>query len=80
MLAYDSLLFVGDIRISIVEYFKSVAWLILLVQLLSIAYSDRFKNVLIKKIQYGLIITAFILILQELSEYVFGEISFLEDI
>lgn len=78
--AYDSLLYVGDVHISIVEYFKSVAWLILLVQLLSIAYSDRFKNVVIKKIQYGLIITAFILILPELSEYVFGEISFLEEI
>ena len=48
VLAYDSLLFVGEIHISIVEYFKSVAWLILLVQLLSIAYSDRFNNKVIK--------------------------------
>lgn len=80
MQAYDSLLSVGGIHVSIVEYFKSVAWLILLVQLLSVAYSDRFKNNTIKKIQYGLIITAFILILPELSEYIFGEITFLDEI
>lgn len=80
VLAYDSLLFIGDIDISIVEYFKSVAWLILLVQLLSIAYSDRFKNIIIKKIQYGLIIIVFILILPELSKYIFGEIVLLQDI
>lgn len=78
--AYDSLMSAGDIHISIVEYFKSVAWLILLVQLLSIAYSDRFKNTVIKKIQYGLLLTAFILILPELSEYIFGEFSFLVEI
>lgn len=80
MQAYDSLLSVGDIHVSVVEYFKSVAWLILLVQLLSVAYSDQFKNIIIKKIKYGLIVTVFILILPELSKYIFGEITLLQDI
>lgn len=78
--AYYSLLSVGDIQVSIVEYFKSVTWLILLVQLLSVAYSDRFKNILIKKVQYGLIITVFLLILPELSKYIFDEVALFHDI
>ena len=82
LLAYESLLLLDDvqIQISIVEYFKSVSWLIFLVQLLSVAYSDRFQNKTIKKIQYGTLIAIFILILPKLSEYVFGHISLLQDL
>lgn len=80
VLAYESLLFVDEIKISVFEYFKSISWLILLIQLLSVAYSDRFKNKTIKRIQYGLVITAFILVLPELSEYIVGEISYLQKI
>ena len=69
--AYASLMSAGPIQVSIVEYFKSVAWLILLVQLLSVAYSDRFNNNTIKKIQYGLIIAVLIFLLPELSVYIF---------
>ena len=78
--AYNSLLFVGDVHVSIVEYFKSVSWLILLVHLLSVAYSDRFEKATIIKIQYGLLVTVFVLILPALSEYFVGEILFLQQI
>ena len=50
-LAYESLLFVDVVDISIIEYFKTVSWLLLLIQLLSIAYSDRFTDQTIRKIR-----------------------------
>jgi putative PEP-CTERM system histidine kinase len=80
MLAYESLLFVEAIQISIIEYFKNVTWLILLVQLLSIAYSDHFNKKTIRKIQYGILIIIFVLILPILSEYILGEITLLQDV
>ncbi|HHJ35257.1 MAG TPA: PEP-CTERM system histidine kinase PrsK [Gammaproteobacteria bacterium] len=43
-------------------------------QLLSVAYSGRFKASTIKKIRYGILISVFILIIPELLEYVFGDI------
>ncbi|MFV9615678.1 MAG: XrtA/PEP-CTERM system histidine kinase PrsK, partial [Gammaproteobacteria bacterium] len=75
VLAYESLILIDEVQISIFEYFKSVVWLVLLVQLLSIAYSSRFKKITIKKIHYGLFIAVFILILPNLFEYVIEDIS-----
>ena len=69
VLAYESLMQSDDVQISIVEYFKSVSWIFLLVQLLSIAYSNRFTVQLIKKAKYGIFLTLVLLILPELSKY-----------
>ena len=79
-LAYEALSLFEEVQISIFEYFKSVSWLILLVQLLSIAYSSRFKKTTIKKIQYGLFIAAFILILPKLFEYGIEDGSFIQQV
>jgi len=75
VLAYESLILIDEVQISIFEYFKSVVWLVLLVQLLSLAYSSRFKKITIKKIHYGLFIAVFVLILPNLFEYVIEDIS-----
>jgi putative PEP-CTERM system histidine kinase len=80
VLAYESLSLPDDVQISIFEYFKSVSWLVLLVQLLSIAYSGRFKKTTIKKVQYGFFIVVFILILPKLFEYVIEDILFIPDV
>ncbi len=61
VLAYESLLSAGSIQLSIIEYFKSVSWLILLVQMLSVIYSDNFKARTVRKVQYA--ITAFLIVL-----------------
>ena len=53
ILAYESLLSVTEINISVIEYIKSISWLLLLVQLLSVAYRGRFDASTIKKMQYG---------------------------
>ena len=80
VLAYESLILLNEIQISIVEYFKSVSWMVLLVQLLSVAYSGRFKNTTIKKVQYGFFIVVFILILPKLYEYVSEDVSLIPDV
>jgi len=80
VLAYESLLLVDDIQISIIEYFKSISWLILLVQLLSVAYSGRFNKTTIKKLQYGFILVIILLILPKLFEYIFGDFLIILDI
>ncbi len=72
VLAYESLLLAGEIKISIIEYFKNVSWLILLMQLLSVVYNDRLKNKTIKKIQYAILTAIAVLILPILSDYAFG--------
>ncbi len=79
-LAYNSLTLADEVQISVFEYFKSVSWLVLLVQLLSIAYSGRFKKITIKKIQYGFLTVAFILILPKFLEYVTVDFLFLQNI
>ena len=80
VLAYQSLTALDEIQISIFEYFKSVSWMVLLVQLLSIAYRGRFKNTTIKKIQYGFFIAVFILILPELFEYLSEDVSLIPNV
>jgi len=79
-LAYEALTSVDVVQISIIEYFKSVSWLILLVQLLSIAYSGRFTKATIKKLQYGFLIVVIILILPKSYEFVLGDISLMRDV
>ena len=76
-LAYISLITVDRFQIPVVEYFKSVSWLVLLLQLLTVVYSDRFKAEFIKKIQFGIIVVLTILILPVLSEYILGEMPIL---
>ena len=80
LLAYESLILVGKVELSIIEYFKSVSWLILLIQLLTIVYSDYFESKIIKKIQYVIIAATVILIMPVLAEYILGEISYLHDV
>ena len=80
VLAYDSLTVLNNVQISIFEYFKSISWLVLLVQLLSIAYSDRFEKTTIKKVQYGIFMSVFILILPKLFEYVIEDVFFIPDV
>ncbi len=80
VLAYESLILLDEVQISILEYFKSVSWLILLVGLLSIVYSSRFKKTTIKKVQYGIFIAFFILILPKLFEYVIEDGSFIQEV
>lgn len=80
VLAYESLILSDGIQISIFEYIKSVSWLVLLIQLLSIAYSDRFDNKVIKKTQYGIYLAFVVLILPELFKYIFSDNSFLKDV
>ena len=80
VLAYQSLLFFDAIDVSIFEYFKSVSWLFLLVQLLTLTYSDRFDKKLIKKVRLGIAIIVILLIIPEFYETLFGEIAFLQDV
>ena len=77
-LAYVSLISVDSVQISIVEYFKSISWLVLLMQLLSAAYSYRFKAETVRKFQFGIFFVLAILILPVLAEYIVGEIQFLQ--
>ena len=79
-LAYESLILLNEIQVSIVEYFKSVSWMVLLVQFLSVAFSGRFKNTTIKKVQYGLFLAVFVLILPILYEYVSDDVSLIADV
>ncbi len=77
VLAYETLLTVDVIKISLLEYLKSAFWLVLLIHLLSFTYSDRFKSETIRKFHYAILIFISILVLPILAEYVFGEISVL---
>jgi len=79
VLAYESLLLVGDVQLSIIEYFKSASWLILLIQLLSIVYSDRFERKTIKKIQYVITAVIAVLILPTFFRYISDELLFIEN-
>lgn len=79
VLAYESLLTV-DIQISVLEYFKSVSWILLLVQLLSVAYSGRFAPGMVRKMQYGFVAVIVVLIFPKLFEYVLGDYYLIKDI
>lgn len=79
VLAYESLIVAGDIQISTIEYLKSVSWLILLIQLLSIIYSEQFNNKRIKRIQYGIIILLVILIVPVLLASALDDIVLLQE-
>ena len=79
-LAYESLTVADVINITIIEYLKSVSWLVMLVQLLSMAYSDRLTRSTIRKIRYGLFTVMLILILPKLAEYFVGSFSFIADV
>lgn len=79
-LAYESLTESNGIDVSIIEYLKSVSWILLLIQLLSIAYSDRFTAQVITKVKYGIFITLVILILPELSKYFLVDALFLQGV
>lgn len=80
LLAYQSLINLSGIQVSIFEYFKSVSWLILLTQLLCVACGDRFENTTIKKIKYGVLILISMLISPVLIEYLVGDVFFLQSV
>ncbi len=79
VLAYESLLLVADVQLWVIEYFKSVSWLILLVQLLSVIYSDHFADATIKKTQYFIAITLVLLILPVFINYIIAGRDFLKE-
>lgn len=79
VLAYESLVLDGNVKLSIIEYLKSVSWLILLIQLLSIAYSDHFKAKAIKKFQYGISAIFAVLISPVIFGYIFGSLAFFKN-
>jgi peptidoglycan/LPS O-acetylase OafA/YrhL len=74
VLAYESLLLVAEVQLSIFEYFKTVSWLVLLVQLLSVVYSEHFSAETIKKIQYAVITAIVLLIVPALSVYFLNDV------
>ncbi len=76
ILAYESLLSAVNVQLSIIEYFKSASWVILLIQLLGIVYGDRFKRKVIKKIQYVIVAVMVVLILPVFFEYLSGDVFF----
>ena len=78
VLAYESLLFIAEVKIPVIEYFKSVSWVMLLVQLLSLAYSDRFSDRSIRNIQYGILLVFLILFLPTIFEYTGNKIAALK--
>ncbi|MDT8283476.1 MAG: PEP-CTERM system histidine kinase PrsK, partial [Gammaproteobacteria bacterium] len=80
VLVYEALLSSDGIWISIFEYVKNVAWLVLLAKLLSSVYSERFSKELIKKTRYSIYVVFVVLILPEFFKYSLGEDSFLKDL
>ena len=80
VLAYDSLLIATGVQILIVEYVKSASWIVLLVQLLAVIYSDRFSANTLKKIKIGIFLVMFILIIPAFLEYVLGDIALPQDL
>jgi putative PEP-CTERM system histidine kinase len=78
VLVYESLVLSGEVQISVFEYFKSVAWLIFLIQILSITYSDRFDHKVIKKVRYGIYLVFLLLILPEFFKYTLSNNSYLK--
>ena len=78
VLAYESLLLVGDVELSIIEYLKTVSWLILLIQLLSSVYTDHFNPEKIRKTQYAVITVIVLLIVPALSEYILANVFYIE--
>lgn len=79
VLAYESLLLSGGIQLSIIEYLKSVSWILLLIQLLSVVYSDHFSGKTVRRIRYGILSIFFLLIFPELSKYIFGDLPLLQE-
>ncbi|PCJ88868.1 MAG: PEP-CTERM system histidine kinase PrsK [Thiotrichaceae bacterium] len=80
ILAYESLVSTFPIRVSIIEYLKGTSWLLLLVQLLCLSYSNRFKKKTIKKIKLSVLLFVIVLAVPEFLSYAFGDIFILGDI
>ncbi len=78
VLAYESLLSTANIQLSIIEYFKSASWIILLIQLLSTVYGERFERKKIKKVQYTVIALIAVLILPAFFQYISDDILFVK--
>ncbi len=76
VLAYESLLSTGSIQLSIIGYFKSASWVILLIQLLGTVYGDRFERKAIKKVQYVIVAVIAVLILPVFFQYISDETFF----
>lgn len=67
VLAYKSLVYLDSTQIPIIDYFKNISWLLLLVQLLSSVYNDIFPAKTIRKIQLITLIVVVFLFLPFLS-------------
>jgi len=79
-LAYNSLLGSDDNLISFLEFLKNISWLVLLIQMLGIAYGERFKSSKIKFVKYGLSLFVFIMLAPILIDTLFTDIQLLKDI
>lgn len=68
VLAYQSLSFIAYIHIPLIEYIKSIAWVAMLVQLLTVAYSERYSDQIRRKFKYGIILVVSLLFLPAIIE------------
>jgi putative PEP-CTERM system histidine kinase len=68
------------VQILIVEYVKSASWIVLLMQLLAVIYSDRFSANTLKKIKIGIFLVMFILIIPAFLKYVLDDIALQQDL
>ena len=79
-LAYNALIGSDYDHAPFLEFLKNISWLVLLVQLLGVAYVGRFEPTKIKFIQYGLGIFGFALLIPILVNALFTDIQLLNGI
>ncbi len=78
-LAYYSVTESVHTQLPFLEFLKNVSWLVLLVQLLSVAYCDRFKSNKVKLIKYGLGLFVLILLTPVIIDTLFLDIHLLSE-
>ena len=78
-LAYYSLTESVNTQLPLLEFLKDISWLVLLMQLLGVAYGDRFKSKKVKFIKYGLGLFALILLVPVVIDTLFVDIYSLND-
>jgi len=80
VLIYESLNDQVDISPNAFEYFKSVAWLLFLERLLSFAYSGRFPQKVIHRVQLLFVVFLSVLFVPVLFKYFIDDVAFFEDV
>jgi putative PEP-CTERM system histidine kinase len=80
LLAYNSLVVSSDTHIPLLEFLRNIGWLVLLVQMLAAAYSEKFKSNKIQLVKYGLSLFVFILLAPVVVDTLFTDIQLLDKI